>query len=196
MHAKPRVNAFIFQACPTRFAFCVEPAQPRFRLAENRNIDRKCRTPLSCNATEISRIMVGIRSRGRSGEDSAALCTVVNPRPETPPCLRRVFHGAEGGPPCRRRALGRPPAWPGGRFCACRRRPRPGSRSQAGSAHGTIDAHRAFRFQSPDRGAHLDIPDRACTGPVSGRDRMPARRPNLVGRRASGGREGGSDGLH
>ena len=28
--------------------------------------------------------MVGIRSRGRSGEDSAALCTVVNPRPETP----------------------------------------------------------------------------------------------------------------
>lgn len=79
-----RVNVYVSRACPTRFAFCVEPAQPRFRLAENRNIDRKCRTPLSCNATEISRIMVGIRSRGRSGEDSAALCTVVNPRPETP----------------------------------------------------------------------------------------------------------------
>ena len=45
-----RVNVYVFQACPTRFAFCVEPVQPRFRLAENRNIDRKCRTPLSCNA--------------------------------------------------------------------------------------------------------------------------------------------------
>lgn len=33
----------------TGYRICVEPAQPRFRLAENRNIDASRRTSLSCN---------------------------------------------------------------------------------------------------------------------------------------------------
>lgn len=39
----------------TAFRFCVEPAQPRFRLAENRNIDASRRTSLSCNQRFFAR---------------------------------------------------------------------------------------------------------------------------------------------
>ena len=41
---------------------CVEPAQPRFRLAENRNIDASRRTSLSCNLQSRHNIYLPVYS--------------------------------------------------------------------------------------------------------------------------------------